>query len=187
MQKRARATKKAANEQAANAIKQAAGEGTTRKLTRNVKRKGRALPHEGYSDQEDMPDEDLHNNFSSDTEGSIPDTLNDPLKKTLSGKFKSSATIAPYSLHPDDPAAFLKLAAFLNIFLAERVTEVQLQYADSLVRSYCKDLIRVPPQCPLACYYYVMLITWFIAFVAVWTTCNASEPPLCHSHCRVYS
>lgn len=145
MRKRARATKKAANKQALDAINQAAGEGTTRKLTRNTNRKGRALPQDDYSDQEDMPDEDLHNNFGSDTEGSIPDTLSDPLKKTSSGKFKSSATIAPYSLHPDDPAAFLKLAAFLNIFLAERVTEDQLQYANSLVQSYCKDLIRVPP------------------------------------------
>ena len=145
MRKTARATKKAANEQALNAINHPAGEGTTQKLTRNTKRKGRALPQEGYSDQEDIPDEDLHDHFGSDTEGTVPDTLNDPLKKTSSGKYKSSATIAPYSLHPDDPAAFLKLAAFLNVFLAERVTEDQLQYADSLVRSYCKDLIRVPP------------------------------------------
>ena len=73
-----------------------------------------------------MPDEDFHDNFGSDTEGTVLDTLNDPLKKTSSGKYKSSATIAPYSLHPDDPAAFLKLAAFLNVFLAEQVTEDQL-------------------------------------------------------------
>src|SRR5258706_14856865 len=115
-----------------------------------MKRKGKALPQEGYSDQEDMLDHNLHYNFGSDTEVSVLDTVNDPLKKTSSGKFKSSATIAPYSLHLDDPAAFLKLVAFLNVFLAECVTEDQLQYADSLVRSYCKDLIWVPPQFALA-------------------------------------
>ena len=114
VRKRARAAKKAANEQARTAIKDAAGEGTTRKITRNTKGKGRARLHDGSSDQEDIPTEDLRDNSGSDSEGTVPDTLDDPLKKTTSGKFKNSATIVPYSLHPDDPAAFLKLAAFLN-------------------------------------------------------------------------
>ena len=158
VRKRARAAKKSTNEQALTAIKQAAGEGTTRKLTRNTKGKGRARPQEGSSDQEAMSDEDSHDNFSSSSEESAPDTLNDPLKKSSSGKFKTSATIAPYSLHPDDPAAFLKLAAFLNIFLAERITEHQLRSADSLVRSYCKDLIRV---CPRSAWVFMLTNTSF--------------------------
>ena len=79
----------------------------------------------------------------SDSQGDERDLNIDPFNKTEFNSTKDTSGIAPYSLHPDDPAAFLKLTAFLNIFLAEYVMEGQLQQASALVCSYCKDFIWV--------------------------------------------
>lgn len=49
----------------------------------------------------------------------------------------------PFNLHPKDPLNFLKLAAAIKLLTAEVVTEADLTEADSLLRSYCKELIEV--------------------------------------------
>lgn len=46
-------------------------------------------------------------------------------------------------LHPRDLDNFLKLCAALKHFLADRISEVQLTKADTLIREYCTELIEV--------------------------------------------
>ena len=58
---------------------------------------------------------------------------------TGSGKPKKNG----YCLDPRDPANFLKLAAALNIFLADTLTNNQINEADNLIREYNLELIKV--------------------------------------------
>ena len=55
-----------------------------------------------------------------------------------------------YCLDPNDPANFLKLASALNIFLLDRLTNIQIHEADTLIREYNIELIEVSrtPQNP---------------------------------------
>lgn len=127
-------------------------------LEPRLRRSTRTTTTQGYSAPEYIDLEQVNNDNDSfappgsDDEGSMMEFNPDPLKKQGKGKEKKSSTVPPYSLHPDDPATFLKLAVFLNIFLAESVKEEKLQEADRLVRVYCKDLIRVSISAlPLPC------------------------------------
>ena len=143
--------KKATNRQPKAAEAQAIPETGIRRSARTMKGKGHPAPEDidlGNEQDIDLGNEqDIDDNFlaplGSDHEGSAAEFDVDPLQEHQKGKGKKSSAIPPYSLHPDDPAAFLSLAAFLNIFLAESVEEKKLQKADTLVRVYCKDLIRV--------------------------------------------
>lgn len=49
----------------------------------------------------------------------------------------------PSGLHPDDPANFLKLCRALRLLMSRRITDIQINQADDLLRSYCLELIAV--------------------------------------------
>ena len=49
----------------------------------------------------------------------------------------------PSSLHPDDPANFLKLCTALKILVAWEITDDQIETARGLLQSYCKELVYV--------------------------------------------
>jgi hypothetical protein len=49
----------------------------------------------------------------------------------------------PLGLHPDDPANFLKLCRALRLLMSRRITDIQINQADDLLRSYCLELISV--------------------------------------------
>lgn len=115
-----------------------------RRSTRTTKGKGRLAPDEiDLGSEQDSDDDVFIAPLGSDHEGGVTEGDADPLPEQQKGEDKKSSAVPPYSLHPDDPAAFLNLATFLNIFLAESVKEGRLREADTLVRAYCKDLIRV--------------------------------------------
>ena len=115
-----------------------------RRSTRTIKGKHHLAPDEiDLGSEHNSDDDDFIAPLGSDCEGGPTEGDTDPLPEQQKGKDKTSSAVPPYSLHPDDPAAFLNLATFLNIFLAESVKEEKLQEADTLVRVYCKDLIRV--------------------------------------------
>ena len=149
--KKSGAHKKATNRQPKATEAQAIPGAGIRRSARTVKGKGHAVPEDinlGYEHDIDLGKEhDIDDNFpaplGSDYEETAAEFDADPLQEQQKSKSKKSSAVPPYSLHPDDPAAFLNLAAFLNIFLAESVEEKKLQEADMLVRAYCKDLIRV--------------------------------------------
>ena len=155
MKKAAKAKKKSgarkkATDQQLKVTKVQAIPGTgIRRSARATKGKGHPAPDDidlGSEQDIDLGNEqDIDDDFlaplDSDHEGSAAEFDADPLQEQRKGKGKKSSAVPPYSLHPDDPAAFLSLAAFLNIFLAESVEEKKLQEADMLVRVYCKDLI----------------------------------------------
>ena len=73
-----------------------------------------------------------------------------------------------YCLDPKDPANFLKLASALNIFLADTLTDNQINEADNLIREYNLELIkvsRIPHTCP------IFAVFNFICS-ALWAWCN---------------
>ena len=139
-QKRVASHKPAANQQPRV---QAILETELRRSTRTTK--GNSHPPSEYIDSDN--EQDINNHYlapsGSNYEGSATGSDADPLQEQQKGKSKGSSTVPPYSLHPDDPATFLNLAVFLNIFLADCIEEKKLQEADKLVRTYCKDLIQV--------------------------------------------
>ncbi|KAF5332890.1 hypothetical protein D9758_017886 [Tetrapyrgos nigripes] len=47
------------------------------------------------------------------------------------------------NLHPDDPQNFFKLSAALKILLAYQLTKEDAQEADTLLRSYCMELLHL--------------------------------------------
>jgi hypothetical protein len=49
----------------------------------------------------------------------------------------------PSSLHPDDPANFLKLCEALKILVAREITDDQIETARGLLQSYCQELVYV--------------------------------------------
>lgn len=50
---------------------------------------------------------------------------------------------APPNLHPDDPANLATLSRFLQIVLANHLTDASVDQADCLVRECCADLLHV--------------------------------------------
>jgi len=52
-------------------------------------------------------------------------------------------------LHANDPGNFLKLCIALQILVSRTITEEDLIRADSLLRSYCMELVQVCPFCPI--------------------------------------
>ncbi len=50
---------------------------------------------------------------------------------------------SPTSLHPDDPANFLKLCKALRILFNRTLTKQDIDQADVLLRSYCSELVSV--------------------------------------------
>lgn len=49
-----------------------------------------------------------------------------------------------FSLHPDDPANFLKLCAALQILVQHHINDQQIDTAEQLIREYGAELIKVP-------------------------------------------
>ena len=135
--------KKATNQQPKAAEAQAIPEAGIRRSARTTKGRGHPAPEDIDLGNERDANDDFLGPLGSDYEGSASEFDEDPPQEQWKGKSKKSNAVPPYSLHPDDPAAFLTLATFLNIFLAESVEEKKLQEADTLVRVYCKELIRV--------------------------------------------
>lgn len=52
------------------------------------------------------------------------------------------------SLHPEDVSNFLKLSNVLRIFLSDSLTDAAISEADSLIREYGLELIKVGPPSP---------------------------------------
>jgi len=48
-----------------------------------------------------------------------------------------------FGLHPDDPANFLKLCAALRILMRHALSETDIDNADSFLREYATELIKV--------------------------------------------
>ena len=48
-----------------------------------------------------------------------------------------------FSMHPDDPRNFLKLCSALRILIQRRLTDLEIDQADSLLREYGTELISV--------------------------------------------
>lgn len=48
-----------------------------------------------------------------------------------------------FSLHPDDPANFLKLSGALRLLVQNSITNQDIDRADLLIREYCTELITV--------------------------------------------
>ena len=135
--------KNATNRQPKAAEAQAIPEAGTRRSARTTTGRGHPATEDIDLGNERDANDDFLGPLGSDYEGSASEFDEDPSQEQRKGKSKQSNAVPPYSLHPDDPAAFLTLATFLNIFLAESIEEKKLQEADTLVRVYCKDLIRV--------------------------------------------
>lgn len=51
----------------------------------------------------------------------------------------------PATLHPDDPANFMKLCDAIRILLAPSLTDMDINKGDDLLRDYCTELITVCP------------------------------------------
>jgi hypothetical protein len=47
------------------------------------------------------------------------------------------------NLHPDDPANFFKLLAFLKIVLSHSISDEDIDQAEHLIRAYCTGLLHV--------------------------------------------
>ncbi|KAG1907550.1 uncharacterized protein F5891DRAFT_974250 [Suillus fuscotomentosus] len=48
-----------------------------------------------------------------------------------------------FSLHPEDPANFLKLSAVLRILIKHQLSDEDLDEADQLIRDYCTELLNL--------------------------------------------
>lgn len=48
-----------------------------------------------------------------------------------------------FSLHPKDPANFLKLSAALCILIKHQLSDKDLDEVDQLLRAYCTELLNV--------------------------------------------
>ncbi|KIK33063.1 hypothetical protein CY34DRAFT_27105 [Suillus luteus UH-Slu-Lm8-n1] len=55
----------------------------------------------------------------------------------------SEPTNNKFSLHPDDPANFLKLSAAFRILIKHQICDHELDHADRLLREYCSELINL--------------------------------------------
>ena len=65
------------------------------------------------------------------------------LPSRLGKRRRDPAAPKPSNLHPDDPANFLKLCTALKILVARQVTTDQIETAQKLLESYCKELVSV--------------------------------------------
>jgi hypothetical protein len=77
-----------------------------------------------------------------------PPTLSGPSESNTSppnDRFDNNdeSTDAKFSLHPDDPAHFLKLSAALRIIIKHQLSNDDLDRVDILLRDYATELIRV--------------------------------------------
>lgn len=61
----------------------------------------------------------------------------------------ASSDDSPYSMHPDDPANFLKLSEALRLLGAQILTAADITRADTLLREYNTELITVCLLLPL--------------------------------------
>ncbi|KAI0093118.1 hypothetical protein BDY19DRAFT_902918 [Irpex rosettiformis] len=69
----------------------------------------------------------------------------------------------PCNLHPDDPANFLKLSEALRILSQYVLTESDVNMADTLLRSYCSELIKVDAHyCIRPNHHYAMHTSQFV-------------------------
>lgn len=87
----------------------------------------------------------------------------------------------PATLHPDDPANFLKLCEAIRVLLAPSLTDVDIDKGDDLLRSYCTELITV------STYFLSALASTDKQHLAVWPRCHQAKSPLCNSYRGKYS
>ncbi|KAG2052952.1 hypothetical protein BDR06DRAFT_972639 [Suillus hirtellus] len=59
------------------------------------------------------------------------------------GNGDSEPTNIKFSLHPDDPANFLKLSAALRISIKHQICDRELDHADCLLHEYCSELTNL--------------------------------------------
>ena len=81
----------------------------------------------------------------SDEDEELPGTSSKRRRKVKNTNAEDEAQDAatPSHLHPRDPGNFLKLGTALKIFASCKITESQIEEADSLIREYCLELIEV--------------------------------------------
>jgi hypothetical protein len=73
--------------------------------------------------------------------GSILIPMSEPAEANAGAE--AGADDFKYSLHPDDPANFLKLCTALRILIKHSLSDEDLNHADRLIREYNTELIHV--------------------------------------------
>ncbi|OBZ79611.1 hypothetical protein A0H81_00065 [Grifola frondosa] len=69
----------------------------------------------------------------------------------------------PYAMHPDDPANFLMLSEALHLLCQDEISVNSIMKADTLLRQYCADLIKLYGTAAIRPnHYYATHITEFI-------------------------
>lgn len=82
----------------------------------------------------------------------------------------------PATLHPDDPANFLKLCEAIRVLLAPSLTDMDIDKGDDLLRSYCTELITV------STYSLSAQASTDERRLAVRPRCHQAKSPLCDSY-----
>jgi hypothetical protein len=74
-----------------------------------------------------------------------PPPVNHAMPDTDDNILEPDASNDKFSLHPDDPANFLKLSAALRLLVHRRLTDCHIDRAEQLIREYCTELLPVSP------------------------------------------
>lgn len=76
--------------------------------------------------------------------GSVPITESQPQTSgDTVGDGEDADANLKFSLHPDDPANFLKLCAALRILIRRKLSDDDISQAERLISQYCGELIHV--------------------------------------------
>lgn len=81
----------------------------------------------------------------------------------------------PSNLHPNDPGNFLKLCTALRILVKKRITDAELDVADTHIQEYAKEPMLVSP-------IHENTVNTLIVLLAVWCCRDVTQSPLCHSY-----
>jgi hypothetical protein len=78
-------------------------------------------------------------------EDDIPNTGAQEISEDIHGNNGKDSTLdVPYAnLHPNNPGNFFKLTCFLKITLARSITNLEIDEAEQLIRSYCTEILHV--------------------------------------------
>src|SRR5260370_42026350 len=113
-----------------------------------------------------------YNNLDYNGEMSDSDTNKVNLKAPQApAKGKESVTSNDFCLDHRDPGNFLKLAAVLKLFLADSLTDADIDEADRLVCEYNIELIEV-------CWPIMSYINTENLYTALWCWHYQTKPPL---------
>lgn len=61
---------------------------------------------------------------------------------------EADADPAVHNMHPRDPGHFFKLSAALKILMSLKLTDMDIETADRLLREYCLELVEVSTPSP---------------------------------------